>query len=91
MHKSLAIQFGLGFLAFNVLAADTGRLIYVFAFAFSNQMVFDALNRLPRDRFSENRLRSSKIKFIINAVTAIMYITLWTVPASGNPWSFLRI
>ena len=91
MHKWLAIQFGLGFLAFNVLAADTGRLIYAFACVLTNQMVFDVLNRAPGDRFSEGHLRNTKIRFTTKAVTTLTYITLWTVPASGNPWSFLRI
>jgi len=38
-HKWLLIQFGVSFFFFNVLAADTGRLIYVFSLIFTNQFL----------------------------------------------------
>ena len=89
-HKWLFFQFGLGFFLFNILAADTGRLIYIFYVISSNQFLYD----LQSDNFGEKpqkkNLRVYSAKRILRWLLPIIYISIWTLPASGNPWRFLR-
>jgi hypothetical protein len=89
-HKWLAIQFGLGFFIFNVLAADTGRLIYVFSLIFTNQVLYDLRLYKSEERIQEEKLQDYGPKKTLTLLFSIIYISVWTLPASGSPWVFPR-
>jgi len=89
-HKWLLIQFGVSFFFFNVLAADTGRLIYVFSLIFTNQFLYHLWSYKSEERLQEEKLQDNRFKNTLKLLLPIIYITVWTVPASGNPWLFLR-
>jgi hypothetical protein len=89
-HKWLLIQFGVSFFFFNVLAADTGRLIYIFSLIFTNQYLYDLWSYKSEERLQEKILQDNRFKNTLKLLLPIIYITVWTLPASGNPWLFLR-
>jgi hypothetical protein len=89
-HTLLAIQFGVGFFIFNVLAADTGRLIYVFSLIFTNQVLYDLRFYKSEERLQEKNLQGYSTKKALKLLLPIIYISIWSLPASGSPWVFLR-
>jgi len=89
-HKWLVIQFGLGFCFFNILAADTGRLIYVLSMICTNQVLYDLRTNKVEVTLQEKRSRGTNTGKIIKLLLVIIYISCWTLPASGSPWRLFR-
>ena len=90
-HKWIAIQFSLCFLAFNLLASDTGRMIYVFVICLNNQIIFDLARHTENTVALDKKGQTSLTWRILRISGVIFFVFCWFLPASGSPWRFLRI
>jgi len=91
-HKWIALQFSLCFLFFNLLAADTGRMIYVFVICLNNQIIFDLARDADNEEVTLGRKAQTRLIWRLLRILGILFFVFgWFLPASGSPWRFLRI
>ena len=90
-HKVIALQFLFCFLFFNLLAADTGRMIYVFVICLNSQIIFDLARHADNDATLGRKAQTRLIWRLLQILGILFLVFGWFLPASGSPWRFLRI
>jgi hypothetical protein len=90
-HKILITFSMLGYIFFNSLAADTGRIIFILSFCSLNLLLHDLSmgNESIRNIFLFQK--KNIVRNIMQFVVLFIYTFLWFVPASGSPWRFMKI